>query len=182
MLFNNCKKWDFMPELSLDGQDIELQEELRLLGVVIRSDMKWISNTESIVKKGYDRVWILRRLKKLGATAEELRDVYIKQIRSVLELAVPAWHPSITSSERADIERVQKTALHVILGMDYRAYGAALDLLGLESLEDRRAKLCVKFATKSAKHEKHKNWFKLNTRTTVTRQPQPKYCPVSAST
>ena len=51
-----------------------------------------------------------------------------------------------------------------------------------ETFETRRAELCVKFATKSAKHVKHKNWFKLNTRTTVTRQPQPKYCPVSAST
>ena len=35
MLFNNCKKWDFMPELSLDGHDIELEEEMRLLGVII---------------------------------------------------------------------------------------------------------------------------------------------------
>lgn len=182
MLFNNCKKWDFMPELRLDGHDMVLEEEMRLLGVVIRSDMKWSSNTENIVKKGYNRVWIMRRLKKLGATTDELKDVYIKQIRSILEFAVPAWHSSITSSERADIERVQKTAAHVILGMEYRTYHSALELLDLETLEARRAKLCLTFATKSAKNVKHKNWFKLNTRTTVTRQPQPKYCPVSSST
>ena len=54
MLFNNCKKWDSMPELSLDGHDMVLEEEMRLLGVVIRSDMKWSSNTENIVKKGYN--------------------------------------------------------------------------------------------------------------------------------
>ena len=76
--------------LSLDGHEIELKEEMRLLGVIIRSDMKWSSNTESIVKKGYDREWILRRRKKLGATVEELKIVHIKQIRSFLELVVPA--------------------------------------------------------------------------------------------
>ena len=141
--------------LTLDGHEIELKEEMRPFGVIIRSDMKWSSNTESIVKKGYDSVWILRRLKKLGATVEELKDVYIKQIKSFLELAVSAWHPSITSSERA-----QKTALDVILGMEYRAYDTALELLGLESLDARRAKLCRKFATKSAKHVKNRNWFK----------------------
>ena len=35
MLFNNCKKWNFMPELRLDGHDMVLEEEMRLLGVVI---------------------------------------------------------------------------------------------------------------------------------------------------
>ena len=49
---------------------------------------------------------------------EELKDVFIKQIRSVLELAVAVCHSSITLSERADIERVQNSALHVILGME----------------------------------------------------------------
>ena len=104
------------------------------------------------------------------------------KIRSVLELAVPAWHSSITSSERSDIERVQKTAAHVILGMGYRTYASALELLDHEMLEAWRAKLCTKFVTKSAKHVKYNNWFNLNTRTTVTRQPQPKYCPVFSST
>ena len=182
MLFNNCKNWDFMPEFSVDGQLIEVEEEMKLLGVHIRSDLKWSTNTEQMVLKGYKKIWMLRRLKRLGATQEELKDVYIKQIRSVLELAVPVWHSSITQSERADIERVQKSALHVILGMEYRTYEAALNKLNLKTLQSRRDKLCNKFATKSAKHEKHKNWFKLNERVTVTRQPQPKYCPVVATT
>ena len=182
MLFNNCKNWDFMPDFSVEGHEIDLEEEMRLLGLVIRSDLKWSSNTEHITKKGYKRVWMLRRLKELGATDEELKDVYIKQVRSVLELAVPVWHSSITSAERTDIERVQKSALQVILGFKYKSYTSALEKFNLETLESRREKLCMKFAKKSAQHDKHKNWFKLNTRTTVTRQPQPKYCPVAATT
>ena len=53
-----------------------------------------------MVLKAYKKLWIMRRLKKLGANEEELKDIYIKQVRSVLELAVPAWQGAITQAER----------------------------------------------------------------------------------
>ena len=62
--------------------------------------MTWKSKTEHMVLKAYKKLWIMRRLKKLGANEEELKDIYIKQVRSVLELAVPAWQGAITQAER----------------------------------------------------------------------------------
>ena len=47
MLFNPCKLIDFTPKLKISGSDIEAVEEIRLLGLVIRSDLKWSSNTDS---------------------------------------------------------------------------------------------------------------------------------------
>ena len=70
--------------------------------------MKWYSNTENMVSKANKKLWMLRRLKYLGAEVEDLVDVYVKQIRSILELAVPAWHGGISQVERQDIERVQR--------------------------------------------------------------------------
>ena len=55
---------------------------------------------------------MLRRLKNLGAEKEDLLEVYVKQIRCLLELAVPAWQSSLTLAEIPDIERVQKSACH----------------------------------------------------------------------
>ena len=52
MVFNPCKAWDFQPALSLDNQELDMVEEMRLLGVVIQSDLKWTSNTEQMVVKG----------------------------------------------------------------------------------------------------------------------------------
>jgi hypothetical protein len=69
---------------------------------------------------------MLRRLSKIGAAREDLLDVFIKQIRSVLELAVPAWQSSISQAEKIDIERVQKSACHIILGENYESYRSAL--------------------------------------------------------
>ena len=171
-----------MPELEIEGNQIELTEEMKILGIVVRADMKWSSNTKHIVEKGYTRLWMLRRLKNHGAGLEDLNDVYIKQVRSVLELAVPAWHPGLTLSDSLDIERVQKAALHIILGKSYKSYSSALATVQLDSLADRREVLCLNFSKKAAKHEKHSNWFKLNNKNRVTRQPKTKFCPVVART
>ena len=106
IMFNPAKSLDFMPEFTLGGNEMELVEEMKLLGLIFRSDLKWSSNTESMVLKGFKRLWMLRRLKQYGAKDEELLDVYVKQIRSVLELlAVPVWQSSITLQERCYLAR-----------------------------------------------------------------------------
>ena len=180
MLFNPCSSLDFQPNIELDNHQLEIVEEMRLLGVHIRSDMKWHTNTEQMVKKAYKRLWIIRRLKSLGAAKKDLVDIYEKHVRCVLELAVPAWHGSITQKERVLIERVQKCAVHIILGQSYNSYKLALDVLQLESLEARRTKLCIKFVKKAEKHEKFANWFKLNDKRSNTRLDRAKYCDVWA--
>ena len=134
------------------------------------------------MKKAFKHIWILRRLKNLGATQSQLLDIYIKQIRSVLEMAVPAWQSSLTIADKLKIERVQKAALHIILGSDYVSYPNALENVNLFTLEDRRIQLCLKFAQKAYKNPKHTNWFKVNRRVGKTRQKQPLFCPVFSRT
>ena len=65
---------------------------------------------------------MMRRLKRFGASRADLLDTYIKQFRSVLELAVPLWHPALTVYDVGQIERVHKSALAIILGTNYRSY------------------------------------------------------------
>ena len=102
---------------------------------------------------------MLRRLKGLGANSSELLDVYQKQVRSILEMAVPVWEPGLTKEETKQIERVQKTALFIILGDDHVDYKHSLDVLGCETLQERREQICLKFAKNALKHPKFKNWF-----------------------
>ena len=162
MMFNPHRTYAGMPKLTLSGIGegyIEVVEKFKLLGVKIRSDLKWWDNTDFICEKGYKRLWLLRRLKMLGASESELLDVYQKQVRSVLELAVPVWQPALTVQEKYQIERVQKCALYIILGSNYINYSHALDRIGWENLEQRRIKLCQKFAKKASKHLKYQDWF-----------------------
>ena len=47
----------------------------------------------------------------------------------------------------------------LILGEKYSDYLSALQLTGCVLLEDRRIRICEKFARKASKHEKYKTWF-----------------------
>ena len=123
-------------------------EQFRLLGVEVRSDMRWISNTNSICLKFYARLWILRNLKRLGTSITELVDVYIKQCRVMAELAVPVWQPALTKAESHQSERCQVAALAIVLGSNYRNYKSAMEVLGLTTLQDRRLEICKKKSVK----------------------------------
>ena len=91
MLCNTRTKWDFEPELSLDGvNNLEIVEELKIQK--IRNNMKTCSNTAYITAKAYKRMWLIRRLKALGASTTQLLDCLQKQVLSVLWLGAPAWY------------------------------------------------------------------------------------------
>jgi hypothetical protein len=159
MLFNPTESFDFIPEFELEGKNLDTQEEMKILGLIVSNDLKWRSNTDSMTKKAYARLWMVKRLKKAGANLEDLTDIYIKQVRSVLEFGAPVWNSGLTKDEIMDIERVQKAFLHIVLGHAYSNYQSAMDVSVLDTLESRRTQLCINFAKKSAKHPKHQHWF-----------------------
>jgi hypothetical protein len=171
MLFNNSKKNDFTPQMKIDNVTLDVVEEYKLLGVQITSDLKWHSNTKYLVKRSYAKLWLLRRLKAMGANSDELLDAYFKQVRSVLETSAAVWHSGLTRKNTADIERVQKCALSIILGKGYIDYAHALTVLKLKSLQARRHDICLKFARKSYKSEKFKSWFVDDQKGKNTRRP-----------
>ena len=164
MLFNAAKKNDFMPEIKVkdDEQNIEVVEEFKLLGVRITSDLKWDANTNAITTKAYKRLWMIRRLKNLGLKTCSLVYVYTSQIRSLLEFGAVTWHSMLTKENERAIERVQKTAVSVILGHEYQHYESGLLQLSLQRLNVRRVKLSLNFAKKAANHPHHSTWFVIN--------------------
>ena len=64
---------------------------------------------------------------------------------------------ALTGVDIAKLERIQKTALHVILSEDDRSYSSALRALGLQKLSERRRQLCLNFAKKAEKNPKFTN-------------------------
>ena len=105
---------------------------------------------------------MLRNLKKLGASKSMLIDLYYKQCRSVLELAVPAWAPGLTKTEVNQLERIQKSACAIILGENYSSYKNALLKLDMQTLDSRRKDICLTFGKKALKSEKFQTWFSVN--------------------
>ena len=120
LLYKNPKKRkiDFLPTIKLRGEKLEVVEKMRLVGLVVNEDLTWKDNTDSITTRAYKKLWILRRLKNMGAEKSTLRVVYFRHIRSILEFAVPVWNGAITLKEVKKLERVQKVALTIIYGSE----------------------------------------------------------------
>ena len=152
---------DFQPEIFINNIMLDVVEESKLLGVILSSDLKWAKNVAYIVTRAMTRLWILRRIKELGGTTDDLLVVYKLQIRCLTELACPAWNGALTVKDIKKLENIQKMALKVILGKQFKTYEDALETLKLDKLETRRKQLCLSFATKTAKNLKYSSWFQL---------------------
>ena len=174
MIFNQATSIDVHPIVKLDqNKIIEVVDEMKLLGVMIRSDMKWQSNTKNLIAKSYQRMWMLRNLKRNGANEDQLLRTYFQQIRSMTEMACPVWTAGLTVQDINALERVQKTALAIIRGGNHTTYREALKHFTIETLESRREKLCLKFALKASKSEKFAQWFSKNDNQVNTRSVKP---------
>ena len=179
--FNFSRTNDFPPELQIEGFEKQLQvvNQTKLLGIMLTSDLRWGQNTEYICTKAYKKMWTLRRMKALDIDPLLILDVYLKEVRSVLELAVPAWHSGLTLKQSSDIERVQRVALFIILsdissGRSPYDYDMSLVILDLEPLYVRREKLCLTFAKKTV-NSRHSDMFQTGTHVYDTRMAKPTY-------
>ena len=82
-------------------------------------------------------------------------------IRSKLEHSSVVWHSGITQDERDDLERIQRAAVKVITGNSFEDYDKALRWLNMETLNQRRKDLCLKFAKRCLKNYKVKSFFSI---------------------
>ena len=81
MPFINSQTKDFMPQLSIEsGNYLEVIYQLKLVGVVLTSDMTWNAHVSYTVNRVNRTIWQLVRFKQLGASQSKLRTFYILKI------------------------------------------------------------------------------------------------------
>ena len=89
---------------------------------------------------------LVRKVASFGVPEEDLKNVYFLFVRSLLEQSATVWHSSLTEENSDDLERVQKSAVKIILGEKYVDYEKSLIKFDMESLKHRREQLCLNFA------------------------------------
>ena len=159
MIFNFSKQNQFTTNLKLKGENLEVLREVKLLGTVISSDLKWDKNTDKLVKDANKRMKMLHVAAKFVSNNQDMVYLYKTFVRSALEYSAVVWHSSLSQKNIDDLERIQKSALKVILKEKYKDYKSALSDLNLQSLSDRRENLCLRFAKKSLKLLNFKKLF-----------------------
>ena len=118
MIFNFTDKYQFTTRLRINNEPIEVIDSTKLLGTIITNDLSWDQNISSIVKKANARMQLLRRVAGFGTPIDDLKIIYILFIRSILEQSATLWHSSLTNENVNDLERIQKSAIQIILRDD----------------------------------------------------------------
>ena len=161
LLVNNSKKYKFTTDLVMNDQVLEIVDEAKLLGTFITSDLKWDKNTDFLVKEANKRMRLLHAASKFVKDKKILTQLYYTHIRCRLEQSAVLWHSSLTIKNIIDLERVQKSAVRIIIGQRYDSYSDTLKSLKIETLFERRERLCLRFAMKSLNVENFKHLFPL---------------------
>ena len=149
MVFNMTKNWQFPPEMGFDSQIyLECVREFKILGIIVSDDLKWSQNTSYITERAMSKIWTIRRMKNLGLSNDILIDVYTKEMRSILEFGAPIWTGGLSDIDSNKIEKTQKKVLKIILCDKYKEYESACELMKIDTLKERRQKICINFCKK----------------------------------
>ena len=162
MIFNFCKEYQFTSKILIENEEMELISQTKLLGVIVNDSLTWEENTKYLVQRANSRLRLLHKLASFSVPKEDLVNIFVLYIRSVLEQSCQVWHSSLTLDNCQDLERVQKNSLKIILQDEYNCYSNALALTGLKSLSERRNELCLRFARACVKNNQTKSMFPLN--------------------
>ena len=90
--------------------------EIKLVSLVLTSDLSWNSHISYTVTRVNKVIWQLVRFKQLGAPREKLKTLYILKIRSILMFGAVCYDSSLTLELSKKLEMQQKRSLAVILG------------------------------------------------------------------
>ena len=101
---NFSKNHQFIPRFRVPGTPCDLEV------VASTNDLKFHEHVQNLVKKGNNKLWMLRHLKQFSISLNDLIEIYTIFIRSCLEYCVPVWNPSLTVENKGDIERIQKNS------------------------------------------------------------------------
>ena len=116
---------NFSP-ISIDESQIERADKLSILDLTITKDLKWNDHVEKIVNKAYQRIYLLKQLRRFGLDAGDLKCFYVASIRSILEYSCQVFHYGLPQYLSDVIERIQKRALRIIYPQ--LSYQDALDI------------------------------------------------------
>ena len=161
MLFNQTRKHDFPPEYTMGGSELlQVNSELKILGVQIQNDLRWGAQVNQMVTKASKKIWLLRRMKQLGIDEQTITQYWKSEGLVHLEFCAPVWSGGISIQQARALSRVHRRAVAAICGGGREEYEASCRRLGLEAdLHKRRLRLCRTFARRTAENSRHQDLF-----------------------
>ena len=118
------------PSLTLSGEYLEIVQCYKHLGIVLSSNLSWLTHIDSICIKVGKLLGLLHRQFSANANSHTLTKLYLSLIRPRLEYGAQVWHLYSSKNIQA-IENIQKFALSICSKKCNLSYWELLDMLDL---------------------------------------------------
>ena len=93
----------------IHNNEVEIVTKYKYLGTIF-DKLKWDDNTEEIVKKGQQRLYLLRKLNYFSVDQKILTLFYKSFIESVLSFSFICWFHSLGVKNRNSLQRIVRIA------------------------------------------------------------------------
>ena len=154
MLFhhkNRKLKQAEMPHIEINGQQIELVNEFKFLGIKIDTHLTWAPHVNFVANKLSRINGILHKLKHF-LPPDILLIIYNALFQSHLTYGITCWGHTFTNTSR--IAKIQKKAIRAITNSSYNSHTTPLfKTLNLLKPEDTYKLSCLKFYHKCLQHQ-----------------------------
>lgn len=140
--------------VKVNDTDLELVDNVKLLGLNLSKDLRWNTHVSEIISKVATRLYFLRQLKRSRVASKELVLFYVTCVRPLTEYACQVYHNSLPNYLSEDLERLQKRAMRIIF--PECSYAEALEKSGLQTLFKRRQVITEQFFNKIVTNQSHR--------------------------
>ena len=124
-----------LDELKINGKKIEIEKEIKFLGITINDSLKWnnhISELSSKISKG---IGIMYRL-KTWVTQTQLKQIYYSFVHCHLTYCIGIWG-NLNKTELEILQKLQNKAVRIIIGyklINWKWVGQNLGILPIKGL------------------------------------------------
>ena len=140
--------------VSIDGNEIEVVNSAKLLGITISDNLTWNAHVNEVVKKASKKLYFLVQLKRARLPPSDLVLFYLSCVRSTVDYGVPAFYNALLQYLKNELVRIEKRALSIILPS--MSYNKACEVLGITPITEHHSQLCSKLFDAIVTDPKHK--------------------------
>ena len=94
--------------VSIDGNEIEVVNSAKLLGITLSDNLTWNSHVDEVVKKASKKLYFLVQLKWGELPRSDLVLFYLPCVRSTVDYGVPAFYNTLLQYLKNELVHIEK--------------------------------------------------------------------------
>lgn len=99
---------------TIHGKPVEVVEEYKYLGTIFDNLLKFSANTEEILRRCHQRLYLLRKLNSFGVSTHIMMTFYYAFLESIMTFSMTCWFHSLSIQNRNRLQSIASMCSKII--------------------------------------------------------------------